>query len=257
MRKLLFTFALIELACAARADTLILRNGSAVRGTYMGDTSQTFRMEVNGNVQTFALKDVQGLTIGSDTVTTTATSSAVAKTPQLTSPTAAVNGTIASGSILTIRLIDAIDSATSQAGDTFRASLDEPIMEGTDTLVARGANAVVKLVAEKEANKISGRPELTLELVSIRFGDRDVPVRSQSFTQAGASRTTRSAEVIGGGTALGAIIGAVAGGGKGAAIGALSGAGAGTAVQVLTKGAKVQIPSETRLSFTLQEAIYL
>ena len=54
-----------------------------------------------------------------------------------------------------------------------------------------------------------------------------------------------------GGAALGAIIGAIAGGGKGAAIGAVSGAGAGTAVQVITGGPKVQIPSETRLTFTL------
>ena len=58
--------------------------------------------------------------------------------------------------------------------------------------------------------------------------------------------------MIGGGAALGAIIGALAGGGKGAAIGAVTGAGAGTAVQVATKGERVKIPSETRLTFTLE-----
>jgi hypothetical protein len=53
------------------------------------------------------------------------------------------------------------------------------------------------------------------------------------------------------------VIGAIAGGGKGAAIGAVSGAGAGTAVQVMTKGQRVRIPSETRLTFTLQQAVRL
>jgi hypothetical protein len=61
--------------------------------------------------------------------------------------------------------------------------------------------------------------------------------------------------VVGGATALGAIIGALAGGGLGAAIGAASGAAAGTGVQVITKGQRVKIPSETRLFFTLQQPI--
>ena len=61
--------------------------------------------------------------------------------------------------------------------------------------------------------------------------------------------------MIGGATAVGAILGGIFGGGKGAAIGAASGAGAGGAVQVLTKGQRVKIPAETRLSFTLQNAV--
>jgi hypothetical protein len=63
--------------------------------------------------------------------------------------------------------------------------------------------------------------------------------------------------VIGGGAALGAIIGAVAGGGKGAAIGAGSGAALGTGAEVLTSGQKVKIPSETRLTFRLQSPVQL
>ena len=34
-------------------------------------------------------------------------------------------------------------------------------------------------------------------------------------------------------------------------------AGAGTAVQVLTKGTEIRIPSETRLTFTLDRAVPL
>jgi hypothetical protein len=60
--------------------------------------------------------------------------------------------------------------------------------------------------------------------------------------------------VVGGTAAFGAIIGAIAGGGKGAAIGAASGAGAGAAVQAV-RGAKVKIPSETRLEFTLKQPL--
>jgi hypothetical protein len=257
------TLAIVSIIGAACADTLVLRNGSTINGTYMGGTPQTFRMQVGTTVQTYAVEDVESLTLGTSqrprTAATPATGVSTSTAPDDSgAPGAvAVNGIVPSGSSLTIRMSDSIDSSVSQPGDSFRASLDEPILEGGATLVPRGTDAVVKLVAEKESNKITGQPELTLELVSLQIQGRAVPVRTQSFTQTGASRTKRSAEVIGGGTALGAIIGAVAGGGKGAAIGALSGAGAGTAVQVLTKGAKVQVPSETRLTFTLQNALRL
>jgi hypothetical protein len=51
------------------------------------------------------------------------------------------------------------------------------------------------------------------------------------------------------------VIGGIAGGGKGAAIGAGAGATAGAGVQVLTKGQRVHIPSETRLSFILESNV--
>jgi hypothetical protein len=73
--------------------------------------------------------------------------------------------------------------------------------------------------------------------------------------EAGSSRGRQTATRVGVGAAIGATIGAIAGGGGGAARGAAAGAGAGTAIQVLTKGEKVQIPSEARLTFTLQNAL--
>ena len=63
--------------------------------------------------------------------------------------------------------------------------------------------------------------------------------------------------MIGGTAVLGAIIGAIAGGGKGAAIGAGAGAARARRLQVATKGQRVRIPSETRLTFTLQQPVRL
>ena len=73
--------------------------------------------------------------------------------------------------------------------------------------------------------------------------------------QHGASRGTRTAETVGGGTVLGALIGGILGRGKGAAIGSAVGAGTGTAVQVSTKGQQVKVPAETKLDFTLKEPV--
>src|SRR5215470_8353448 len=94
--------------------------------------------------------------------------------------------------------------------------------------------------------------ELTLDLVSVAVNGRVVDVNTQTVTRESSSRTGRSEKVIGGTAVLGTIIGALAGGGRGAAIGAASGAGVGTAAQVATKGQHVHIPSETRLTFTME-----
>jgi hypothetical protein len=126
------------------------------------------------------------------------------------------------------------------------------------TVIPRGADVVTKLVDLKDPSKLSGGGQLTLDLVSIAVNGKPVEVSTaQGVTTTGDSRKGESAKVIGGTAALGAIIGAIAGGGKGAAIGGVSGAGAGTAVQVLTQGTRVRVPSETRLTFSLQQAVRL
>jgi len=69
------------------------------------------------------------------------------------------------------------------------------------------------------------------DLVSVFVNGKIVDVNTAAVTRESSSRTSRSGKVIGGTAALGAIIGALAGGGKGAAIGAASGAGVGTAAR--------------------------
>ena len=53
----------------------------------------------------------------------------------------------------------------------------------------------------------------------------------------------------------GAVLGGILGGGKGAAVGAGAGAATGTAVELATSGQRVRVPSETRLTFRLQQAL--
>ncbi|HXZ27026.1 MAG TPA: hypothetical protein VEG08_03395, partial [Terriglobales bacterium] len=65
----------------------------------------------------------------------------------------------------------------------------------------------------------------------------------------------RTAAFIGGGAAAGAIIGALAGGGKGAAIGAAAGGGAGTAGAAFTGNKDITFPAESALSFSLLQPV--
>jgi len=65
----------------------------------------------------------------------------------------------------------------------------------------------------------------------------------------------RNLALIGGGTGLGASIGAIAGGGMGALIGAGAGAGAGTIGEAFTGKKQVRIPVESLLAFRLNRSV--
>jgi hypothetical protein len=161
------------------------------------------------------------------------------------------------GTNLVVRMIEEVDSEKATVGQTFKASLMENVnLPGTSTAVLpRGSDVVVKLVNTKESGKLTGKAELTLSLWSVKVGDRVIDVDTQTITKESDSRGAKTATMAGGGAVLGAVIGGLAGGGKGAAIGAAAGAGAGTGAEALTKGQRVKIPSETRLTFVLDNAV--
>ena len=261
---------ILATAVAGLADTLYLKNGTVVGGTYLGGTAREIRMDLGNRIATYDLADVAKIEFQSVSAAAPQPPPPPREQPrerqeaterpriQRSDPEpapAASSLTIPSGTLLKVRMIDGVDSETSQLGQTFQASLDDPIVVDGQTVVPRGADIVAKLVEDKQSGKISGRTELTLDLVSMRVNGKMVDLTTQDLTTSSDSRGAKSAKVIGGATAVGAILGGIFGGGKGAAIGAGSGAGAGSAVQVITKGQKVKIPAETRLSFTLQNSV--
>jgi len=160
--------------------------------------------------------------------------------------------TIPSGTVVTVRMTDSIDSTSNRPGEEFAASVDAPVVVGDRVVVSRGADARVRLVNARSAGRMTGQSELQLELIGLTINGTFYNTQSGYYQQHGASRGKRTAETVGGGAVLGALIGAIAGGGKGAAIGSAVGAGAGTGVQVATQGEQVKIPAETKLDFTLR-----
>jgi hypothetical protein len=162
-----------------------------------------------------------------------------------------------SGTEISIRLIDSVDSDKNREGDEFRASLEDPITLGNDVVVPKGADAKVRLVSEQESGKLRGRAGLTVQLVSVTVDGKIVPVNSSDVSEYSGSRGARTAKSAAAVGAVGAIIGAIAGGGKGAAIGAGAGAAAGAGAQTVMKGQQVRIASETVLTFTTQSPVQL
>jgi BON domain len=163
--------------------------------------------------------------------------------------------TIPDGTVVQIRMIDSIDSASNQPGDRFRATLDTPITIDDKVIVPQGADIEGRVAELKSAGHFEGKPQIALQLTALSVNGRRYALHTNQYSREGASRGKNTAEKVGGGAVLGTIIGAIAGGGKGAAIGGVVGAGAGGGVQAASKVPAIHVRSEALLSFTLESPL--
>lgn len=281
---------LLAVGVLASADTITLKNGGVIQGTYLGGDARRVKIAVGDRIDSYSVDELDSIRFGGNTPppqerTYTRGPDGMERRTETPSPPPARYDNppppdriesrnenapppgrydnpppppgimIPAGTALVVRMIDPVDSQNDRLGQTYRASIDEPVVVDGQTVIPRGADVIAKLVDDRQSGKIEGRTVLTLDLAQVQVNGRLVDVNTTDVTQQSSSRGARSGKVIGGTTALGAIIGAIAGGGKGAAVGAASGAAVGTGAQVMTKGQRVRIPSETRLTFTLQQPL--
>lgn len=156
---------------------------------------------------------------------------------------------IPSGTTIKVRTIDRLSSAEARVGDNFHATLEEPITVNDKELYPRGADIIGRVVDVHTSGRLSEPGELDLVLNTVSSGGRTSSLRVAPLVMKGESHGKSNATKIGGGAALGAIIGAIAGGGKGAAVGTVAGGAAGTGAAAATGKREVEIASETVLSF--------
>jgi hypothetical protein len=250
----------------AAADTLELKDGRVLQGKYLGGTQAVLRFEVNGEVQAFSTNDVVALTFTGRSGNAAQMATPAVAPANIAPPaalavqaTAAPNPlpggdiTIPAGQSLLVRMIDGVDSSKNHVGDVFHASLETDLYIGNSIVARKGTDVYGRLANAEKSGTFTGKSELQLELARIVIDGKDYPLVSSDYTLQGKGQGASTAKKVGGIAAAGAIIGAIAGGGKGAAIGAAAGGATGAGVQVLTKGAQVKVPSETLLEFRLQQ----
>ena len=165
--------------------------------------------------------------------------------------------TIPAGTTVQVRMIDGISSDMNAPGQTFRGSLDRPIVVNNRTIFPRGATAYVTLVDVRSAGDIKGRSELTVRLDRIVTSGHTYNINSTPVMVRGSSQGKKTAKSAGIGAAVGGGLGALFGGGSGAAIGAGLGAGTGVVTRAVKGGKPVYIGSESLLSFRLTAPIRL
>ncbi len=162
---------------------------------------------------------------------------------------------VPAGTTLTISLGQQLGSKISQAGQTFSGTLSNSITVDGKTAIPAGANVTGTVVDAKALGRFAGGASLQLKLTSISIKGVDTAIETSSITDTQKGKGKRTAVLAGGGAALGALIGGLAGGGKGAAIGAVAGGGAGTGGAAFTGNKDIVLPAESALSFKLEQPL--
>jgi hypothetical protein len=164
--------------------------------------------------------------------------------------------TIPAGTLVAVRVDQRLATDTAQTGDSFRATLDQPLVVDGAVIAERGARVEGRVAESDNGGRVRGRASIVLELVRLNTSDgQRVRLATESFTRSAERSTKKDAAKVGIGAGLGAAIGAIAGGGKGAAIGATVGGAAGTGAVLTSRGDAAEIPAETRMTFRLSEPI--
>jgi BON domain len=158
---------------------------------------------------------------------------------------------VPAGTALTVRLGQALSSKTSQSGQTFLATLAQPVTVNDRKAIPAGATVSGTVVTAKSKGKIKGEGQLAIALTSVTVKGHTYTIQTSVLDSTSKGKGKRTAATTGGGAAGGALIGGLAGGGKGAGIGALVGAGAGLVGGAMTGNQQIEIPAESALTFRL------
>ena len=261
-----------------------MRDGTSVSGNVVSSTASDITVAPDGGganrtismkqVKSVSYDDAPAASAAPEAATAAATANGGAKSPApaASHPDAHENHyhpektaiqtktfVVPVGTEVPVRTEETIDSGTAVEGQTFAAEIDSDVRDANkDVVIPRGANAQIVIKSASKGGKIRGASDLVIDLQSVSIGGQQYALSTTDVAQTGkdgVGENKRTAKYVGGGAAVGAIIGAIAGHGKGAAIGAGSGAVAGGAAQVLTKGGSISIPAESLLTFKLDQAL--
>jgi serine/threonine protein kinase len=163
--------------------------------------------------------------------------------------------TIPAATQIAVKLINAIDGDTAQPGQIFAASIDAAVTVNGETVVPRFAEAQVRLVSSAKAGRFKGEAKLDLALASLTVAGRRYEVQSAVYEATSGGRGKRTGKFAGIGGAVGAVVGGIERGGKGLVEGAAAGGAAGGGAAALTGNRELELPAESRLSFTLNAPI--
>ena len=159
--------------------------------------------------------------------------------------------TIPAGTIIRMRVNQHLTSRDVNVGTLFDGTVVNDIVSSGQVAIPRGAFVQGIVVDVASSGHLAGRGELGLKLTKVTLGGQNYPIVSDVFSSHGGDKTIQTVNSTVGLGALGAIFGAVAGGGAGAAIGAGVGGAAGLGASAASGRGDVYIPSEAVLSFHL------
>jgi len=175
--------------------------------------------------------------------------------------------TVLEDTLLRVQTVGPINSKQSNHGTPLMFTVSEDVIVRDQLAIPRGATVHGKVIERKQAGRLTGSPQLTLQLVSLDLGGRSYVIDSYLFKVKGLSKTQPTETKALRGAEAGGVVGSVVSGGStksglrtptdgtsrvaSMTSGAVIGAGVGALVSAATPGPGIWIPSESQVDFYL------
>jgi hypothetical protein len=231
----------VLLTAAVWADTLVLKNGQVLQGTYKGGTESVMQFEANGKIHQVAVADVTSLT-----VSPRPTPPPPPPPPPAAPAAAMATGpvTVPAGTKLMVKLEKSVNTQANPKGSTITGFLDLDLTVNGVVVAPKGSKLYGK-VTESDGGRVVGKPIIAIQYTDLVVGNQQVPIVTDPIGAEG-ERSGAIKKV-----AAGALIGGAIDGGQGAGTGALIGAG----VAVMAGGRHIQIAAGTLAEVFLKQPL--
>ncbi len=240
-KKLVLTgLALLLASAVMRADTLILKDGRTLEGTFKGGTEQLVLFEVKGKIEQIPVETVISLNFSDRAAPKTEAQSAAA---QAAAPSVA-GASVPAGTKLMVKLDKAVSTASHQKGATITGLLDLALVVNGVTVAPKGSKVYGKVI-ESEGGRRIGNQKIVVQFTDLVINDQLTPIMTDPIGAEGGRGG--AVKLVG----AGALIGAGVSGGRGAGTGALIGAGA----ALLAGGNHIQIPAGTMAEIVIKQPL--
>jgi hypothetical protein len=249
--RILFTllFTIIGFAITARADTIVLKNGLKLNGTYKGGSETVIKFETSGMVQSIAVSEIKSISFSAASKSAQAARPNELKSAENTAAigsAAELNASrsvseIPAGTKIMIKTTEAISTAQHQAGSIVKAVL-ELDLKVNGTIIAPKGSTVFGTVLESVGGRRVGKQRIIVQFDHLVIDGRKVSIKTDPVGAEGGRGG--AAKMVG----AGALIGSASGNaGKGAAIGA--------GVALLAGGKHIQIPADSQVELTIKNNV--
>jgi len=159
------------------------------------------------------------------------------------------------GTVLRVRLNQALDTERSRPGDRFSGVLDSPVVAEGKEILPKGTAVDGHVVSAQASGRLDGRAVLALTLDSCQRNGQTVALETSTVTRLNGRHAKRNWPMIGSGSGAGAATSGPAAEPAGSLIGAGTGAGIGTTGTAFTGKKLIALLVETVIGFTLKSPL--
>jgi hypothetical protein len=228
---------------AIQADTLVLKDGRVLQGTFSGGTKESLQFEVNGQIETVTLDAISSLTF-SPRETPAVAAVPAAGTVGAAAPAATTtgSGTIPAGTKMMLNIKETISTASHKQGAKISAVLENDLAVAGTVFATKGTT-VYGTVLESRGGRALGTSKLLVTFTELSINNQLIPISTDDL--GAESQPGRAAKTVGAAALIGGAAGSA---GKGAAVG-------GAVALLSAKGNHIQVPAGSLVEVSLKQPV--